>query len=38
MDSMKGLSISLPSKEIQSKLIKEIEKREKKLKRLKTKT
>ena len=32
MDSMRGLSIKAPSKEIQAKLIKEVEKREKKIK------
>ncbi len=32
MDSMRGLSVKAPSKEIQSKLIKEVEKREKKIK------
>lgn len=32
MDSMRGLSVKAPSKEIQSKLIKEVEKMEKKIK------
>jgi len=32
MDSMRGLSIKVPSKDIQAKLIKEVEKREKKIK------
>lgn len=32
MDSMRGINVKAPSKEIQSKLIKEVEKREKKIK------
>lgn len=34
MDSMRGISVKVPSKEIQSKLIKEVEKREKKIREL----